>query len=141
MIMTDPPRQLRMRKLVNQGFSPRRVRRLEAHASELCRRLFDGVVARGECDFVGEIAAELPLQGIAEILGIPEADRREVFTWTNRVLDATLTEQERRAAGAAMYGDAHRLAEERRRRPAADVYSAIVGAELREGRRRGPPPE
>jgi cholest-4-en-3-one 26-monooxygenase len=87
------------------------------------------VVERGECDFVSDVAAEVPLQVIAEILGVPDADRRQVFTWTNIALDDTGT-RERIEAYAQMYGYAQRLADQRRLHPADDVFSRIVLAEL-----------
>lgn len=130
MIMTDPPRQQQMRQIVNGGFSPRGVRRLEEYCRDVTRALFDRVIDRGECDFVGEIAAELPLQVIAEILGLPEADRRDVFTWTNRALDDTVPPEDRLAAMGEMYRYANELAERRRREPADDIVSAIANAAI-----------
>jgi cytochrome P450 len=132
MIMTDPPRQQRMRQLVNPGFSPRGVRRLELYCRELTRTLFDEVVERGECEFVGEIAAELPLQVIAEILGVPNQDRREVFTWTNRALDDTVTVEDRLGAMGEMYRYANALAEKRRADPTDDILSYIANAQFEE---------
>jgi len=131
MIMTDPPRQQRMRQLVNQGFSPLGVRRLEHYCRELARKLLDRVAERGDCDFVSDLAAEVPLQVIAEILGVPEADRRQVFTWTNLALDDTQTGA-RMEAYTQMYAYAYRLAAEKRAHPSDDVFSRIVAAELLE---------
>jgi cytochrome P450 len=137
MIMTDPPRQQRLRQLVNQGFSPRLVRRLEEYCRDLAKQLFDRVVERGECDFVSEIAGELPLQVIAEILGVPPEDRRDVFTWTNQALDDALPEGDRLTAVTEMYAYAMRLAAERRAKPTDDVFSRLALAEMTEedGRR------
>ena len=132
MITTDPPRQVRLRQLVNKGFSPRKVRRLEAWTRDLARRLFDVAVERGECDFVTEIAAQLPIQVIAEILGVPEADREQVFTWTNQSLDATISDRERGLANLSINEYACQLGEEKRARPTDDILSAIVHAEITE---------
>jgi len=129
MIMTDPPRQQRLRQLVNLGFSPRGVRRLAEYCRTIARQLLDAVVERGECDFVSDVAAEVPLQVIAEILGVPDADRRQVFTWTNIALDDTGL-HERNEAYAQMYGYARRLASQKRACPSDDVFSRIVLAEL-----------
>lgn len=129
MIMTDPPKQQRMRQLVNLGFSPRGVRALEKYTRDLTIRLIDGFADRGECEFVSELAAEVPLQVIAEILGVPEADRRQVFTWTNQALDAT--DDERRIASyIEMYAYAGELAKEKRTCPTDDVFSRVVAAKL-----------
>lgn len=129
MIMTDPPKQQRMRQLVNLGFSPRGVRRLEEYTRDLAKKLVDDIASRGECEFVSDLAAEVPLQVIAEILGVPESDRREVFTWTNKALDDT-DDEERIGAFIQMFAYAGELAKEKRERPTDDVYSRVVAAEL-----------
>ncbi|MDG2307047.1 MAG: cytochrome P450 [Candidatus Binatia bacterium] len=131
MIMTDPPKQQRMRQLVNVGFSPRGVRRLEEYTRELTVRLVDDVLARDEsqCEFVSEIAAEVPLQVIAEILGVPEADRRQVFTWTNKALDDTDGDDRMRAL-VDMYAYANALGNEKKANPTDDVFSRVVAAEI-----------
>jgi cytochrome P450 len=137
MIMMDPPRQQRFRQLVNQGFSPRGVRRLEAFCRDLTRKLLDGIAARGECELVSELAAEVPLQVIAELLGIPAEDRRQVFTWTNQALADIGSEAEHLSTVTEMYSYAIRLAAERRARPTDDVFSRLAAAEIVEedGRR------
>ena len=56
----DPPAHTRLRGLVNRGFTPRRVAELEPRIRMLCRQIVDAVLPRGECDFVGDIAGELP---------------------------------------------------------------------------------
>src|SRR5213593_4644706 len=86
LINMDAPRHTRFRRLVNMGFSPKMVSRMEPHIRELANRLIDGVAARGECDFVTEVAAELPLQVIVEMMGVPVEDRHRVFEWSNRLI-------------------------------------------------------
>jgi cytochrome P450 len=129
MIMTDPPKQQRMRQLVNHGFSPRGVLRLEEYTRRLTRTLVDTFIDRGECELVSELAAEVPLQVIAEILGVPESDRRQVFTWTNLALDDT-KDEERMNAYVQMYAYAIELGKEKKARPTDDVFSRVVAAEL-----------
>lgn len=129
MIMTDPPKQQRMRQLVNIGFSPRAVRRLEHYTRALTRERIDGFLARGECELVSELAAEVPLQVIAEILGVPESDREKVFTWTNKALDDS-DDDDRMNAYIQMYAYASELGREKKDRPTDDIFSRVVAAEI-----------
>src|SRR5438445_12937687 len=75
MLNMDPPMHTRYRLLVNKGFTPRTVGRLEERVRLLAGEIVDAVAAKGECDFVTDIAAELPLQVIAEVVGVPHAAR------------------------------------------------------------------
>ncbi|TMA59404.1 MAG: cytochrome P450 [Deltaproteobacteria bacterium] len=75
MINMDPPRHTKYRRLVNLGFSPKMTNRLELHMREITNRIIDNVAARGEYDFVTDVAAELPLQVIAEMMGVPITTR------------------------------------------------------------------
>jgi cholest-4-en-3-one 26-monooxygenase len=86
MIEMDPPRHTRYRLLVNKGFTPRMVNRLEDHMRAVTTRTVDEVIDRGECDFVRDLASELPLQTIAELMSVPAADRARVFQMTNRIV-------------------------------------------------------
>ncbi len=142
MLNMDPPQHTKYRRLVSQGFSPRRVAALEAHIRELTTRILDQVAPRGECDFVTEIAAELPLQVIAELIGIPQEDRHLIFDWSNKLVgfddpefreDPNNMEEGKRVA-AEMWAYAHQLAERRKREPGDDFVSKLMHAEV-EGRR------
>jgi cytochrome P450 len=88
MLNMDPPEHSRLRRLLSRSFTPRGVAQLEqrirGHARTLCDRAFAG--ARGECDFAKDIAAELPLLTLADVLGVPEQDRWLLFDWSNRVI-------------------------------------------------------
>ena len=75
----DPPAHTRLRGLVNRGFTPRRVARLEPRIRELCRQIVDAVLPRGECDFVTDVAGELPSYLIAELVGIPLGRRPQAL--------------------------------------------------------------
>ena len=100
-------------------------------------RILDDVAARGSCDFLVDVAAELPLQTIARILGVPEEDSHQLFTWTSTILDfrdreleGTTAELAEAALGMVGYGQD--LIEEKRGCPADDMLSAVVHA-TREG--------
>ena len=86
MVNMDPPMHTRYRRLVNKGFTPRMVRDLEQQIVGYTDAIIDAVCERGTADFVTQISAELPLQVIAELLGVPQEDRHMVFDWSNRMV-------------------------------------------------------
>jgi cholest-4-en-3-one 26-monooxygenase len=86
MIDMDDPEHLRRRKLVNKGFTPRRVRDQEGRIREVVDRLIDQVAERGECDFVTDIAAWLPLVMIGDALGVAEEDHPKLLTWSDDLM-------------------------------------------------------
>ena len=138
MLNMDPPAHSKYRKLVSQGFVPRIVSQLEEHVRDMTRHIVDTIAARGECDFVTEVAAELPLQVIAEFLGVPLADRHKVFEWSNRLIgfddpefrsSADRVEDGTRAA-TEMYMYANQLALERRDHPRNDLVSVLMRGEV-----------
>jgi cytochrome P450 len=88
MLNMDPPDHSRLRRLLTRSFTPRAVAQLEhrirGHARDICARVFTG--PRGECDFATDVAADLPLLTLADILGVPQQDRWLLFDWSNRVI-------------------------------------------------------
>ncbi|HSP96567.1 MAG TPA: cytochrome P450 [Candidatus Dormibacteraeota bacterium] len=133
--MMDDPRHRLIRRLVSPAVSPRMMRELEEDLRQRTAAILDAVVARPSCDFLVEVAAELPLQAIAKLLGVPQADRHELFAWANATLDyddrdlGALSEKSA-AAGAAMFAYGSRLIEEKRRAPGDDLLSAVVHGTL-----------
>ncbi|HLZ68970.1 MAG TPA: cytochrome P450 [Dehalococcoidia bacterium] len=86
MITTDPPRHVRLRRLVNKGFTPRAIGELESHVRRIVTRILDGVQGKGACDFVTEVSSILPLAVICDMMGVPEPDWPKMFEWTNMTL-------------------------------------------------------
>jgi cholest-4-en-3-one 26-monooxygenase len=86
MLQMDPPDHTRYRKLVNRGFTPRMIGMLEPHIRELTNGILDRALGQGEGDFVVDVAAELPLEVIAELIGVPHDDRHKIFEWSNRMI-------------------------------------------------------
>ncbi len=88
MLNMDPPEHSRLRRLLGRSFTPRAVAQLEhrirAHARAVCDRVLAG--ERGECDFAKDLAADLPLLTLADVLGVPDQDRWLLFDWSNRVI-------------------------------------------------------
>ena len=137
MLNMDPPDHTRQRSLVNRGFTPRTIGKLEERIAGVCDEIIDKAVATGEGDFVTMVAAELPLVVIAEMIGVPFEDRHKLFLWSNRLLsgdDAEVaTEEERAAASMEVYAYANELAAERRKCPADDIISKLISPDA-EGR-------
>jgi cholest-4-en-3-one 26-monooxygenase len=135
LIDMDPPNHVRYRKLVSGGFTPREIAGLEKHSHEIVNRILDDVGKKGSCDFVTEIAAELPLQVIAELLGCPAEDRGKIFEWSNRMVggedpEYQLEEGGQMGAAAQMFLYANALAEERLKEPKDDLMSRILHGEV-----------
>ena len=86
MLQMDPPNHTKLRLLVNKGFTPRMVGQLEQHIHDIANDDRRRHRRAGECDFVVDVAAELPLQVIAEMMGVPVEDRHKIFEWSNRMI-------------------------------------------------------
>jgi len=129
--MMDDPRHRHIRRLVTSSVSPRALAQMEEELRGRANQVVAAAVDKGSCDFVSEIAAELPLQLIALLLGLPQGDRHQLFAWANANLDykdRDLGEQNERAlaANAAMFAYGADLIEQKRRQPASDMLSAVV---------------
>lgn len=82
----DPPQHRHYRKVISSVFKPQAIERLMPMMRERARQIVDNVAARGECDFVTEVAAELPLQVICEMVGVPQQDRHDIMHWANAMI-------------------------------------------------------
>ena len=136
MLLTDPPKHTRYRLLVNKGFTPRMIGLIEQHLQYRAELIVDSVIEAGRCEFVTDVAAELPLQAIAEIMGVPEEDRRLLFDWSNRMVGADDPEyqsdnpDDSGVAAAELYVYAAALGEARRSDPRDDVITKLINAEI-----------
>jgi cholest-4-en-3-one 26-monooxygenase len=134
MVMTDPPQHTSYRKLVNSGFTPRMIRRLEDAFRLRTTAILDQVTPHGQCDFVRSVAAELPLMAIAEIIGVPVDERDKLFDWSNRTIGGADDEFNQGDADdstnamieMAMY--AHELTDRKRKNPADDLWTRLTEA-------------
>jgi cholest-4-en-3-one 26-monooxygenase len=139
MLNMDPPLHTRYRRLVNKGFTPRMVRDLEESIHRATDAIIDEVIETGHADFVTQVSAELPLQVIAELLGVPPEDRHRMFEWSNRMVgneDPEYQDQQELALTSAMelYAYASELFAKKRIDPHADLMSALTTVEV-EGER------
>jgi cytochrome P450 len=112
----DPPEHSRLRRLLSRSFTSRAIAQLEyrikSHAQHICDRVFK--TPQGECDFAKDVAADLPLLALADVLGMPEQDRWLLFDWSNRVIgyqdpDYAESAEFDPAAGTPMAIEAHSL--------------------------------
>ena len=131
MLNMDPPQHTRQRSFVNRGFTPRMIGRLAKHVREICDTLIDEVVPRGEADFVTDIAAQLPLQVICELVGAPAEDRGRIFELSNKLVgfddpEFRSSPEEGIEAASEIYAYAHQLAERRRAQPADDIVTRLL---------------
>ena len=134
-ITTDPPKHERLRTLVNRGFTPGRIGRIEPRIREIAAEMFAAMDARGECDLMADLAVPVPVRVIAELLGV-NPDRFEDFKrWSQAVIAAfgrQASPQEHAASNASIdelsdYIEA--AAEERRVDPRDDLISVLIAKE------------
>ena len=135
MLNMDPPQHTKYRRLVSKGFTPKIVQAMEPHVRNIANDIIDRVSDLGGCDFVTDIAAELPLQVILELMGVPVEDRHLVFDWSNRMIgfddpDYQTTPEQGQAAATEMFMYANQLAVDRKRSPQRDVISTLMQAEM-----------
>jgi cholest-4-en-3-one 26-monooxygenase len=135
MLNMDPPLHTRYRRLVNKGFTPRMVRDLEESIHRSTDAIIDQVIEEGRADFVTDLSAELPLQVIAELLGVPQDDRHRMFEWSNNMVgneDPEYQGQAEAALTAAMelYAYAAALYGQKRLDPHADLMSVLTTVEV-----------
>ncbi len=135
MISMDPPEHNRYRRMLSPTFSPSRLKPLEERIKARVAAILDRIGNRTECEFVAEIAAELPVQMLAELLDVPQEDRVKLFDWSNSLIAED--DPELRKDPEAMARDvnqmtlyAERLWEERRVRPGNDLISMLVHSRL-----------
>ncbi|GAB7108059.1 cytochrome P450 [Streptomyces phaeofaciens JCM 4814] len=131
----DPPEHTRVRQIVQRGFTPRAIRGLEGRLRDRARAIVDGARAHdGPFDFVTSVACELPLQAIAELIGVPQDDRAKLFEWSNKMIayddpEYAITAEVGAVSAAEVISYAMNMAAERKRCPAHDIVSTLVAAE------------
>lgn len=136
MIDMDDPAHLQRRKLVNKGFTPRRVRDSEAAVVRACTEILDAVCERGDADLVGDIAAHLPMIMIGDALGVRAEHRADLLRWSDDMVkgqDVNATAAQLDAAATAFgeyWAYATEVIADRRANPRDDLLSVLVHAEV-----------
>ena len=134
----DPPFHQKMRRVVRNAFTPKTVDSYEESFRAHAKRIVDAVAQRGECEFVEDVAAELPLIAILELLGVPLEDRKKFFDWTNTMIfaddpDMALDEDAGNNASLEVIMYALALAAKHRENPQTNIVGALLDGEV-EGR-------
>ena len=133
MLNMDPPQHDRFKLLVSRGFTPKNAPLLRPKIEELARDIVDAVLAKGECDFVTEIAGRLPSGLIAELMGMPRADGERLYDLTEIMHtndDAIAPPEIKMNAVGEMLGYAQSVADLKRQSPADDLATILVNAEV-----------
>ena len=141
LIQMDPPKHGDFRQMVSRRFTPRMLKKIHDPIERIGREIVEKLLDRGvegECDFVSEVSAPLPIAVIAWLLGVPEEDWNLLFDWTNRVIGAGDPEymadglDARETANAAqieLFQYFSKLVEERRKKPADDLITVFINSE------------
>jgi cholest-4-en-3-one 26-monooxygenase len=132
----DPPKHVRYRRLVSKGFTPSMIAKLVADIEVRAERVVDNVAERGECEFVEDIAAQVPVQMICEMIGLEPELWPRMFEISNLLIgarddpDYQVVEGAQEAAAAEIYGLCDAVAADRRVNPRDDLMTALVQAEI-----------
>jgi cytochrome P450 len=134
-ISMDPPKHMKYRKIVRDAFTPKAVNNMETWLRASARAIIDRVASKGECEFVEDIAAELPLMAILELLGVPQEDRKQFFEWTNIMAfaddpDLATSRDEANTVSFEVMGYAAELAAKQRANPTSQVVEALLNGEV-----------
>jgi cholest-4-en-3-one 26-monooxygenase len=131
MLNMDPPQHTKVRAVIQRGFTPRAINSLKDALADRAERIVKTAATEGTGNFVRDVACELPLQAIAELLGVPQDDRHKLFDWSNRMIsydDPEASQPE--LASAELLGYSWQLAEDRKRCPAHDIVTTLVNADI-----------
>ncbi|WP_042400741.1 cytochrome P450 [Streptacidiphilus carbonis] len=134
MLNMDPPEHTRLRQIVQRGFTPRAINAMQQALRDRAERIVASALKEGTGDFVRDIACELPLQAIAELLGIPQQDRAKIFEWTNKMVayddpELAVTQDVGMQSAFELMMYSMGIAEERKGCPAHDIVTQLVSAE------------
>ncbi len=133
MLNMDPPDHTKVRTIVSRGFTPRAINALRGALAERAARIVHAARTSGAGEFVLDIASELPLQAIAELLGVPQQDRSKIFEWTNRLVgydDPERAGDNPYVAMMELFAYATAMAQERQEQPRDDIVTKLISAEI-----------
>jgi cytochrome P450 len=131
--MMDDPRHARIRRLLTPSTGPRTLQRIEDDLRHRAGDIVDAALSKANCDFLVDVAAELPLQAVAQLAGVPQEDRHELMNWANVTLDyedreVGETSDRLVAAQAQMLRYGTNLLQHKRTQPADDLLSVVTNA-------------
>ena len=117
LINMDPPGHIQHRKIIRKAFTPKVVNSYHQRFKEIAKNILDRVAHKGHCEFVEDVAAELPLIAICELMGVPVEHRHKIFEWTNTMIggddpDLSTTEEDARNAMIELFAFGGQMAAE-----------------------------
>jgi cholest-4-en-3-one 26-monooxygenase len=132
MLNIDPPHHTKVRGIVSRGFTPRAINNLRDVLNDRAKKIVQQALANGTGDFVTDVACELPLQAIAELIGVPQEDRHKLFAWSNDMIgyDDPEYSGDGETAAAEILGYSMVMAEDRRACPRDDIVTKLVNAQV-----------
>ncbi|AEF36803.1 MAG: cytochrome P450 [Mycolicibacter algericus] len=134
MLFLDGPKHAKLRRIVSRGFTPRVVAGMRDSLDRQAREIVAAAAEHDTGDFVTEVASRLPLATICELIGVPAAERQQVFDWSNRLVGGGNGDPQAAADGmqasAELLGYAYQMAEDRKARPRDDIATALVTATI-----------
>ena len=140
MINMDPPKHRRYRGIVSKAFSPHMMESLQERIRQMVTNIINGVIEQGECDFVQDVAAKLPLEVISEMMGVPEEDRQSIYEIGNKMVGSddpdydqnghSVSEKGAQEAFAELFVYAEKLRQHALAHPADNLATALLNAEL-----------
>ncbi|NQY02419.1 MAG: cytochrome P450 [Halieaceae bacterium] len=131
MINMDPPRHLKYRRLIRSAFTPKKVDSYEPRFRAIAKDIVEGAIEGGQCEFVEDIAAELPLIAICELMGVPLDKRRRLFELTNIMLgmddpELSTSQEDGTNAMAEMFMMGMEIAAHHKENPQDDIVSTLL---------------
>ncbi|MGB1343482.1 MAG: cytochrome P450 [Pseudomonadales bacterium] len=132
MLMMDPPEHTSYRKLISRAFTQGPAKAYDHRIKALATRIVDAVADRGECEFMAEIAGEMPSFVIADLMGLPLSDGRDLYRLTEVIHSdpSSLPEGAAAAAVGAMFEYGQSVIKDKRAKPSDDLASQLLSAEL-----------
>jgi cholest-4-en-3-one 26-monooxygenase len=129
----DPPEHTKLRGIVSRGFAPRAIGSLRQALTDRAEAIVATALDSGAGDFVTDVAMELPLQAICELLGVPQDDRGKIFSWSNRMVgydERGPDDDDGMIAATEILGYSLAMAGERRACPRDDIVTKLISAEI-----------
>lgn len=138
LINMDPPNHIQHRRIIRKAFIPKVVDSYHERFKEIAKDIVDRVASKGRCEFVQDVAAELPLIAICELMGVPIEHRHKIFEWTNTMIggddpDLTTTEEDARNAMMELFMFGHQMAADYEANKAKGIDGAYIMSALLDG--------
>ncbi|MGB8390896.1 cytochrome P450 [Mycobacterium sp.] len=133
MLNMDPPHHTRLRKIISRGFTPRAIGRLRDELNERAQQIAKAAAANGSGDFVEQVSCELPLQAIADLLGVPQEDREKLFRWSNEMTgndDPEYADVDPKASSVEVLTYAMQMAALKAEHPGDDIVTTLINADI-----------